>query len=268
MGTNITSVEDASVDQLLNDEFYNSEKEREMIEDKKFIDESEREELLDYLFSLKNKIGECYVKMGAVLHKIQKNGIYLDWNYTSFTNFVEEEVNFSQRKAHYLTNIWENIRVELNADTNDINKIDWSKTKEIARVEDTNKREEILNQAIENKESEDDDDYTVDDIKQKVKKANSDGDVDVKKTKRMHFNLYPEQRKTVNNAIKQASEEADSEKRNHLLEMICMHYLSSSYGEQEFNFLVNRIEDIFECELVAVDPETGDIIYGDIDVDE
>lgn len=261
----IKSVEDQSLDDIDKGDLYDSEKEEELIEeDESFVKPEKRKKLRNYVFKLKNDIGKSFIKMGGLFYKIRENELFVDWGFSTFRDYVEKEVNFSYRKAQYLKDIWEKFKVELDAESDVLNEVGWSKTKEIAKVEDPEQRQEILQDTYVSKQDEEQDTPSVNDLSNKARQANNDGDEEVQKVKKIHFNLYEDQRETVKRALKQASEDADSEKRNHLLEMISMHYLSSSFGEQELGFLLDRIEEVFDCEVVAVDPDTGELKYGDV----
>lgn len=61
---------------------------------------------------LRDEMGEAYFELGRLLHRINKEGLYVNWlgpdgkPYESFHDYVEHEVDFEFRKAKYLMSIW------------------------------------------------------------------------------------------------------------------------------------------------------------------
>lgn len=263
----IAEIEDSDIS--IGDDFYNNEEERYLIEKNKDYSPEDRKKVRKHVINLKEDIGKSYVKMGGLFYTILKNKMYLDWGYSSFNEYIENEVDYSTRKAHFLKRIWERFKVDLNVDTESLNTVGWTKSKEIAKIHDKDKREKVLNDAEKSITSDNKEDLTVNELEKTAKQLNKDeeegDDADVRTLKQVTLNFYKNQKELFDKAIKKASDETDSEKRNYLLSMICLHYLSSSFGDQELNFLLNQIEKSFGLRILAFDEETGEMEYGDIE---
>ena len=64
------------------------------------------------VLTLRDQMGEAYFEMGRLLHRINKEGLYTNWEspqggrYQQFRDYVEHEVDFAFRKAKHLMSIW------------------------------------------------------------------------------------------------------------------------------------------------------------------
>lgn len=81
-----------------------------------------------------------------------------------------------------------------------------------------------------------------------------------------HFMLYEEQAEIVRSALQRASEISKSDKKSHNLHLICMDFLATndfknSPVEDRMAFLA-KFESMLGLKLIAVDPESNDVVYG------
>jgi hypothetical protein len=238
---------------------YDSDRERRLIEGGQQFYDGEKNDVRGAILKFKNRIEKDFMKIAGLLYRVRKHGLHKDWNYDCFEDYVEDELGFKRRKALYFINIWKELKIRMDVESDKLNKLGWTKTKEIVQLDNKNDKKELISESLDN-------DLTVKEVKRKVKEKNSGDDEDVEHPENISFKVYDEQKDIINQAIKKASKEANSDKRGHILELICLHYLSSSFGGQEVQFLLDRIEDVFEnIEIRAVDDSTGEVVYGYID---
>lgn len=91
--------------------------------------------------------------------------------------------------------------------------------------------------------------------------------VAVPERKFIHFSLYPDQYDSVQEALKQASQISESDKQSHNLTLICDDFVMTNrlgkVNDQDTFFrYLEKIQRHFGVKLVAVDPNTHDVIYG------
>jgi hypothetical protein len=74
--------------------------------------QAELDRLRSRVLVLRDEMGEAYFELGRLLHRINRDALYVNWNgpegkpYKSFYDYVEYEVDFAFRKAKYLMSIW------------------------------------------------------------------------------------------------------------------------------------------------------------------
>lgn len=240
---------------------YDSEKERRLIEGEGDFYDGEKTAVRDTIMKFKNRIEKDFMKIAGLLYRVRKYGLHTDWGYDRFEDYTEGELGFKRRKALYFINIWKELKVRMSVDSDKLNKLGWTKTKEIVQLDNKNDKRQLIKQALA-------DDMTVKEVQKEVKEIESEDDEEVKQAENLSFKVYEEQKELINEAIKKSSDESNSDKRGHLLELICMHYLASSFGDQQLQFLLDRIENIFEdVSIRATDKETGEVLYGYVDDD-
>lgn len=84
-----------------------------------------------------------YMKLAKCLYDIYTQNIYQTWNFSNFESYVDTELQFNYRKAMYLIEIY-NKALMLNMDMERLERIGWTKAKELIRIVDQNNTDEWL----------------------------------------------------------------------------------------------------------------------------
>ena len=84
-----------------------------------------------------------YMKLARCLYDIYTQNMYQTWDFPSFESYVDAELQFNYRKAMYLVEIY-NKALMLNMDMERLERIGWTKAKELIRIVDQNNADEWL----------------------------------------------------------------------------------------------------------------------------
>lgn len=76
-----------------------------------------------------------YMKLARCLYDIYNQNLYQKWDYITFENYIDNELQINYRKAMYLVEIY-NKAMMLNMDMGRLEKIGWTKARELIRVVD------------------------------------------------------------------------------------------------------------------------------------
>lgn len=76
-----------------------------------------------------------YMKLARCLYDIYYQGAFRTWEYNSFEDYVDSEIQINYRKAMYLVEIY-NKAVMLNMDMQRLENIGWTKARELIKVVD------------------------------------------------------------------------------------------------------------------------------------
>jgi len=106
---------------------------------------------------LRDEMGEAYFELGRLLHRINKDGLYVHWlgpngkPYESFHDYVEHEVDFEFRKAKYLMSIWWWFAEELGDKEvmEKVKQIGWTKAAMLVGVVDSKNADAWISKAKE-----------------------------------------------------------------------------------------------------------------------
>lgn len=84
-----------------------------------------------------------YMKLAKCLYDIYTQNVYQAWDFPSFESYIDAELQFNYRKAMYLVEIY-NKALMLNMDMGRLERLGWTKAKELIRVVDQNNAEEWM----------------------------------------------------------------------------------------------------------------------------
>jgi hypothetical protein len=227
-----------------------------------------------------------------------KNGpVYKDWGYKSFSDYAEQELGLEKKRAEKLRSIWFHLKVRLSSLSDALRSqlvaLGYSKMREIVRVLDLDSaqwwvdRAPLMNyQTVaatvrkvadmrENANIEAEVRRGGDPVAQSNELAGADGEARSESywsppeqenlyNKRYVFNA--EQLETVKLALERASELTRSKAGGYNLSLICLDFLanndfSQAKLEQRLRF-VAKLEKQLQLRLVAIDPETSEVLYG------
>lgn len=217
------------------------------------------ERLRSAVLTLRDNIGKSYLILAGVLHNIQEESLFLDWGFPSFADYVESEVRFQVRKAQYLTAIWRKFIVELELPYKDMERIGWSKAKELLHVVNEKNVAKVIETA---------NDTTVDDLRSAVRSKKGDvaekmgldpNDGGGEAIERLTITLVGDQIENVGKALDKAKRVSGSDKKNNLIDLVCLDY---NAGDEvtDLAVLLHRAERTYGVQIVAFD---GDgVVYG------
>lgn len=228
------------------------------------------ESLRQQILQIRDKIDAYSWEMSEALYKVYQEGLYVDWGYGSFREYVEVELDFALRKAQYLVSIQEWFHKMPQAVKDWVREIGWTKAKELVGVVSAENFEE-WRERLEGKSYRE----IVEILKSgadEEPQGDDDGDEGSKKKDekllKKVFALYPAQAENVQAALELAKEMAKSDKDGHALDLICTEFLSTNAGAPSVEDYLKKVERIVGVRIVALDVENDLVVYGGDVLDE
>jgi hypothetical protein len=238
---------------------------------------------------LAREVETNYMRLAEVLYEIyavpedgnrEKRAIYNVWGYSTFHGYVEEELGIQPKTADRLKRIWYLIEVkcQFSDEVKDrLIPLGRSKVRELIRVINEDNVEEWLEHA-ENcsyKELVRMIGKYLDDLEDARQQALDEGEDPEEATAEIQepeemlsetFQLWPAQARNVDQAIRRAKDVSGSVKKGHNLDLICTHFLGTNDFGKDKNKnqkrLLSDLEKSLRVRLVALDPDTMEILYG------
>mgnify|MGYP001214520271 CR=1 FL=1 len=212
-------------------------------------------------------IERSHWKLGESLHSVRQEALYRLWGYATFQEYVIRDLEMCDRTAHYLVNLaefWKKLKPEHQAW---VKELGWTKAKELTDYVNNGNaavwRDRLKGKSVkeiqaivrENRAGA---------LKEAAEIDEAKDDVDVEKAVQVRFPLYPEQERTVTQAIEHAKEIAQSDKKGHCLEMICLDYLASHSGVTDTQAYLRVVENYTGVRLIGVCLDEASEHYGDV----
>ena len=91
----------------------------------------------------KDMVETGYSKLARCLFDIYNQNLYTKWEYVSFENYVDTELQINYRKAMYLVEIYNTAKM-LNMDMARLERIGWTKARELIKIVDEENAEEWM----------------------------------------------------------------------------------------------------------------------------
>lgn len=234
--------------------------------DESSLDVMEILELEDYnilrsrLDRTKNDIDESYFEMAGLLYRAYDLGAHKSWGYEKWKDYVEEDLGISNRKAQYLMSIFQWIAVEIKDPEvrEKIKGIGWTKVKELVQVANEDNIDEWIDKAK---------NMNFVELSEHARAKIRGEKEPTEKFHRMTFTLSADQAINVEEAIETAKEIANSDKKGHLLDLICTDFMQGNVfkgkrGEKLTSAYLRRLESVLGVVFVAFDKDTGDVVHG------
>lgn len=209
---------------------------------------------------------QTYFEFGAVLQRAFELSAHKTWGFNTWQEYVEGELGMSERRVRYLLSIhrWFSKVLKDHPHVKQrIEHLGWSKVKLLVGIVD----ETNVDEWVERAES-----MSLVALEEFVKglkdgKAPKEG---AEHLAAVTFRLYPDQATNVEEAMELAGEIAESDKRGHLLDLICTtfkadHVFSASPGTKLSQIYLAKIEKILGVRLIVVNADSGTVMSG-IDV--
>lgn len=193
-----------------------------IVETAKEINALDKETAFEIVPSLRDSVDFSYFKLGGVLSAIQEN----DWwvgEAANFRSFIEETFGLHYRKATYLIKIYNGL-VEAEIPWHKVSGLGWTKLKELADILTQENVDEWVEKAT---------NMTTLNLTAAVKafkkgELSTDGttDPDSSGISTLTFQVHPDQKETIKEAVEQAMEDSNTEYKGVALEAICMNFLA------------------------------------------
>lgn len=249
-------IDDDDLDQVISEDDMSSEQKDEIRKD---------------IINLRDQIDEGYFELAEKLWIVYDKGLYVDWSYDSWKDYVDKELQFGLRKAQYLVSIVNYFKNVLGEAGDEVRKkvqhLGWSKVKELVGVVKPNNVDEWVADCEKLNAIE------VADKARAFLSDKSDSGKDVgeegekKLSKSIAFKFPPDQMANVEAALKRAGELTGSEHKPGNLDMICTDFLATndfmSDGKGAIETWFAKFEEKLGVKLVAIDPIKEEIIYGE-----
>jgi len=208
------------------------------------------------------------MRMAKLLSQVKRQELYFEWGFPSFDEYVKADLGFEVRRAYYHIAIWKTFGEKFNIPENRIQQVGWVKAGYLASLDrvgvltDENV-EEWLERATE---------ITTQELVAEIKEAKAKvetldtsiiptinpntGPAVLETIERVSFHLYPGQQECVKKAFEVASRIAGSDKKGHLLETICLSFLSGDVSQlsnkrDEISWYIKRLEQHLNVKLIA-----------------
>lgn len=233
--------------------------------------EVEYAEIRQKALELRNKVGEDYWELSIVLTDIYNNDRYRSWGFDTWKDYVDQELDFTIRKAQYMVKIQSWFDTLTPAMQEFFKSLGWVKCRMLMPVV-VKENAKSWKKRIEGKTLKEIEDIIKGDRKDiSGKESGPDDPGDSGSTSsndslvRRSFSLYTGQDEVVSNAISKAKDIGETDKDGHALSLICMDYLASSADLIDMVSMFKHLEDITGLKIVAFKPVDGnndEIIYG------
>lgn len=206
------------------------------------------------------RIEESYIVLAQLLHESVENGYFVRWGYSTFDEYVNEELGISYRKAAYLVQI-ANVVKSLRIDWKDIEGIGWTRMRTIVPAL---KQDGVVGDWLElaGELSVKDLEKLVKDNKIGAEISSSGGDAVVT----LKFRVTKEQSDIIMDALSYAKKSIDAEDDVMALEQMAFDYIMKSGADPErigLEDICQWVEDQYGVELAVMGREEVTDIVGD-----
>jgi len=238
------------------------------------------------LQDLRINISQAYLDFAETLwtaykSKIAGQPLWKSWGYESFEEYANIELGMKRSKAYHFMQIWGELRVRIGLSKKKISALEWSKARELASLA----RSGIMTMENADEWIDAAENANVIELVETVKTAkqahreNANSSTpsstvqamasNLEKIFRLSVVLMEDQYDNVMKAFELAEKQAQSNKRNHLLDMICLEYISNNVGNSGGN-RINTMQRMaallsrtFNVDTVIIDKNTEDVLVGE-----
>lgn len=218
------------------------------------------EELRQKIKDLKHTIDRGYFELAGLLMRAYSTGVFRNWGFATWKEYIEEDLEMSLRKAQYLMSIWQWFEktVDDPAVKEKVEHLGWGKLKSLAGIVDESNVDDWVDRA---------EHMTSLELAESARRAKAgDPNQDVQITT-ISFGLYREQHENVERALAMAQDMANSDKRGHLLDLICTSFISETLFQKGptqklANLYLEKLGRILGMRLVGWNANTGDLLMG------
>ena len=235
-------------------------------------DDLEHGSLRQEIVDLQESVDRDRWELAGRLHYVYENKIHTKKGFPTWEKYVRDEVHMSTRTASFLRTIFVYFSQTLadqieddeerSAMVEELRSLGWSKASCLVGVCTADNYQDWF--ALAQK-------MTVSDLSNETKLAlveQSGGDPDeAPATHKKSFSFSEGQLDVVEQALEIAGKSADSNKKSHLLSLVCQTFVADNMAqgddrEQNRNKMLTRIAAEYGVDLIAVDPGSKKILMG------
>lgn len=186
-------------------------------------------------------ISQGYITLAHLLYEAYHNDMHEQWGYKKgrkgFTEFVSDELDIHYRKAMYLVDIADKVK-ELDLDDTDVQKMGWTKMKELSRIIDKKNHKQWMEKAK---------DMTTDEVIEAVKmyagkkKATGESGGPENLPVVMKLTMNSDEGSIMTEAINTAKKVLDTENDVNALVYIAQEWMQTSGTDMEAVTLENQV---------------------------
>ena len=224
------------------------------------------------ILEARNRIDSARWEMSADLYRVHDSTLYQHWGYYSFDEYVSSELNMNVRTAQYLTSVYHCFYIQLSKELDEsrhkeimdrVSRLGWTKARSLVGVVDGGNIDEWLDRAEKIGSTE----LEGEAKRELVRKAGGDPN-EIEKMKNIAFRVSEDQHEVIASAVEIAKGVAESDKRGHLISLICQDFVATNTGPNSGGptkikgRYLDRIGAMLGVRIVAVDKETGKVIHG------
>lgn len=216
---------------------------------------------LDYIRTrIENLITDIdtkYVELADLLYEVYSKQYYKIWGFKNWRDYIVS-LKFGLRRIQYLISLkkWVDENITDARKRQRFLSLGWSKAKEFIGVVNDENVDEITEKAAKLKTVE------VVEVAREIKTGKKP-DRSVNELTNLMFSVFPEQRENIEYALQLAQEKTKSDKRGHLLDMICVEYIANN--SDDLVDLLGRLEKVYNIRIAAFD-ETNKLVYANPDL--
>ena len=230
------------------------------------------EDLRSEILKLKQSIDTDRWELAGHLMHVHDDMLYQRWGHMSFEDYVETEVGLTSRTARYLVSMYtwfvhklgpkmsDGDREDMLAEVKDVG---WTKARSLIKVTTPENVGQWLKRAKGMSTSD-----LEDVVRREYHKSNGGEEDELDKMKGLNFGkVFEEQHDIVMQALSLAEKQADSDKKGHLISLVCQDFVASNMaqtekGQTDRGKYFNKIAAQFGVRLIAVDIESGKVVHG------
>lgn len=242
------------------------------------------DEVREDIKSRSRSIDQEYLRLGKDLYVAKHCEFYLKWGFATWREFVETEANMSIKRDERLRKVWKTLVKGLGVTPSDLHDIgfskasllckdglltrqnlkDWLKKARESSFRDLEKATKGKSRKVTTREetttTRDEETGEEKTETREVRTVETDdGNVDFDSLK---FSVTSEQREVIDEALAKAERMAESDKKGHLLHLICTDFLAGALGEDpeeksRLRFHLANLEKAFGVNIMAL-PETDE----------
>jgi hypothetical protein len=237
-------------------------------------DEGPYGDLRAKVLRFKTVIDSARWDLASALTEIKGEAIFHHWGYSSWERYVQTELNMSERTTQYLMSMYhyfeEKIWRELPEETikekkpeliAKIRELGWTKARTLVDVVTVEDADQWISKAKLMSTTE---------LESHTRKALNDAagiEKPVEPMQNKSFRVSEDQSKSVEEALELAGKSLSSDKRGHQLSMVCQDYVATNMAQEDegrdhMSRYFDKAGALYGVRLIAVDRETGKIVYG------
>lgn len=211
---------------------------------------------LDRLAELKQGIESSYWELSMLLCRCYDESWYIELGYQTWGEFVNEGLQFSEKKAKQLISIQKWFGELKDKDREFIQSIGWTKARLLVGKVQASEIKKLRSQLKSKTYRE------IEAMFSNTPKVNLKGkdpaDEKVTKTLKLTRDIAD----NFDRALQQAKDIQGTDKNEVALDSICTEFMTAVAGVQNREDLIRRLERSADLEIIAFDKKSGDLVFG------